>query len=136
MTAFLLDTNVVSEMSRTRPNQGVLGWLQGQRPVTHLSVLAIGELRRGVWRLRLRDASRADRYNAWIDQAVESHEDRVHAVDREVIERWAILTAGRTLPEVDSLIAATALVHGLTVATRNVRDFADTGVATFNPFAA
>lgn len=137
MTAYLLDTNVLSEMSRSRPHQGVVGWLQGQRPITHLSVLTIGELRRGSWRIRPRDVRRADRYDAWIDENIEAHEDRVHAVDREVVECWAALSASakRTLPPIDGLIAATALVHGLTVATRNVRDFADTGAATFDPFA-
>ncbi len=135
MTAYLLDTNVISEMSRPRPHRAVARWVEG-RQTTYLSVLTIGELRRGAWRLRPRDPERAHGYDAWIEQVVAAHGNRIHQVDQEVVECWAALSASakRTLPPIDSLIAATALVHGLTIATRNARDFADTGVPVFNPF--
>jgi predicted nucleic acid-binding protein len=133
VTAYLLDTNVVSELSKRAPAAQVVGWLGGD-PDCALSVLTIGELRRGIRMLRGRDPVRARRLDAWVDELHADYRTRVLPVDAAVAEEWAALPADRTLPVVDSLIAATARVHGLTIATRNVRDFAGLDVRVFNPF--
>jgi predicted nucleic acid-binding protein len=133
MTEYLLDTNVPSETTKRRPNQNVVAWLRAD-PVTHLSVLTIGELRRGAWLQRHRNPEHAKLYVEQLDVLRRQHQGRIHPIDEDVIECWATLPAIRTFPVVDSLIAATALARGLTVATRNIKDFADAGVPTFNPF--
>ncbi len=134
MTGYLLDTNVVSETTKRTPNVGVLDWLRKSEP-SFLSVLTIGELRRGVLAQRLRNQSNADRLSAWLEQLEYEYRDFILDVDTAVIARWAALGSGRTLPVVDSLIAATALTHDLTVVTRNTEDFTGLGVKTLNPFA-
>ncbi|PZU47854.1 MAG: VapC toxin family PIN domain ribonuclease [Microbacterium sp.] len=133
MTAYLLDTNVVSELIKATPSPTVAAWLMGE-PETWLSVLTIGELRRGAHLLRRRDETRAARLDEWITQLAASYGDRILPVDARVTHAWAALPATRTLPVIDALIAATARVHGLTVATRNVSDFADTSVSVVDPF--
>ncbi len=139
MTAFLLDTNVISELSRRRPDPSVVEWLRAADEC-RLSVLTIGELQRGVRLLRRRDPGaigqeRADRIDAWLAQLCTAYADRILDVDLRVMRHWADLPTRRTLPAVDGLIAATAAAHGLTIATRNARDFEGLGVAVVNPFA-
>lgn len=133
MTAYLLDTNVVSELTKRTPDPAVVGWLS-DGPDSWLSVLSIGELRRGAHLLAARDPVRAARLDAWIGRLCDDYAGRILPVGREVVDRWASLPVTRTLPVVDALLAATALAHDLTIATRNVRDFADTGAPAFNPF--
>ena len=133
MTGYLLDTNVVSETTKRTPNVGVLDWLRKSEP-SFMSVLTIGELRRGVLAQRLRNQSNADRLSAWLVQLEYEYRDFILDVDTAVIARWAALGSGRTLPVVDSLIAATAVTHDLTVVTRNTEDFTGLGVKTLNPF--
>lgn len=133
MTAYLLDTNVVSELSKRVPAAQVVGWLGGD-PDCALSVLTLGELRRGVRMLHGRDPIRARRLETWVDELHADYRARLLPVDDAVAQEWSELPVERTLPAVDGLIAATARVHGLTIATRNVRDFADLGVSLFNPF--
>jgi predicted nucleic acid-binding protein len=134
VTAYLLDTNVVSELSKRAPVAQVVGWL-GNDPDCALSVLTLGELRRGIRMLRSRDPVRARRLEAWVDELHADYRARLLPVDDVVAQEWSELPVERTLPAIDGLIAATARVHGLTIATRNVRDFADLGVPLFNPFA-
>ena len=133
MTGYLLDTNVVSETTKRTPNVGVLDWLRKSEP-SFMSVLTIGELRRGVLAQRLRNQSNADRLSAWLEQLEYEYRDFILDVGTAVIARWAALGSGRTLPVVDSLIAATAVTHDLTVVTRNTQDFIGLGVKTLNPF--
>ena len=133
MTAYLLDTNVVSELIKATPSPVVTAWLTAEQD-TWLSVLTVGELRRGAHLLRRRDETRAARLDEWIAELAASYGDRILPVDAHVTDAWAALRATRTLPVIDALIAATAHVHGLTVATRNVSDFADTGVTVIDPF--
>lgn len=134
MTDYLLDTNVVSEAMKARPNPGVTAWLATD-PNGYLSVLTVGELKRGAYLLENRNPLRSQRMITWIDSLLTAYDGRILDVDKKVMITWARLPTHRTLPALDSLLAATALTHDLTVATRNVKDFADTGVATLNPFS-
>jgi hypothetical protein len=132
---YLLDTNVVAELRRRTPDPGVLAWLDGVADDDlHVSVLVLGEIRRGVEMLRRRDAARADAIAAWLTTMEDRFADRVVPVSAAVADRWGCIDAPDPLPVVDGLMAATALVHGWTFVTRNGRDVARTGVATLDPF--
>ncbi|MCF4121451.1 type II toxin-antitoxin system VapC family toxin [Antribacter sp. KLBMP9083] len=133
---FLVDTNVISEIRRKEPDQHVTTWLRGLRTEQiFLSVLTVGELRTGILRLGRRDSARARALDDWVSGLEQTYADRILPVTHAVAVRWAAINAARPLPGVDSLIAATAIEHGLTVATRNEKDFSATGAAVFNPFA-
>ncbi len=131
---FLLDTNIVSESRKPKPHGGVMAWLAAQESASlYISAMTIGELQRGIELTRAQDAMRAGEIEAWLEQVIVS--GQVLPMDAAVCREWARLTHGRsnTLAE-DAFIAATAIVHRLTVATRNVRDFKSLGVETVNPF--
>jgi predicted nucleic acid-binding protein len=133
---FLLDTNVVSEIRKREPHPGVLGWF-ATVPARELflSVLVIGEIRQGIERLARRDPVRAEVFEHWLKQLVALYEDRIVPVTTEVAEAWGRLNVPDPLPVVDGLLAATALVRGWTLVTRNTADVASTGVRALNPFA-
>ena len=138
MSAYLLDTNVVSEATRSRPHPNVLSFLEsvrGAQKLAYISVLTIGELRRGAAAKRASDERRADRLAKWVDDIEAEFSDRILPVDRAVARIWGEFSAKRSLPVVDTLIAATALAHDLTVVTRNVRDMSATGVSILNPWS-
>lgn len=134
---YLLDTNVVSETSRPQPEPRVLDWLE-RTPLadTFLSVLTLGELERGI--LAAPDPVRRSRLQVWYDTDLRPlYAGRILDVTPPVVSHWAILVQrgrakGQTPPTLDSLIAATALAHGLTVVTRNAADFAPLGVPVLN----
>lgn len=131
---FLLDTNVISELRRARPHGAVLAWLRAIPDTDiHLSAVTIGELQAGVEITREQDGAKAEEIEAWVERVAETY--NVLSMDARTFRRWARLMHRRTdaLTE-DAMIAATAQVHNLTVVTRNVRDFDQLGVATFNPF--
>ena len=134
--SYLVDTNVVSELrKRRRANQSVVAWFREREPEElYLSVLVIGELRRGAARIRRRDPPNAEALDRWVTQIGERFGDRILAVDHAVAELWGEITAHPTLPDVDGLLAATALVHDLVVVTRNVRHIAPTGARCLDPF--
>ena len=134
--SYLVDTNVVSELRKKgRADQSVVTWLQQREPEElYLSVLTIGELRRGAARIRRRDPTAAESLDRWVTQIGERFGDRVLAVNHAVAERWGEITAHPTVPDVDGLLAATALVHDLVVVTRNVRHIAPTGARCLDPF--
>ena len=134
--SYLLDTNVVSELRKGQYcNANVAAWFASvPAPTLYLSVLVIGEIRRGIERIRLRDVRAATALEIWLTQVVTEHRDRIFPVTQEVAEEWGQMNAIRPLSTIDSLLAATAKVHGLTLATRNVTDIAGTGVAYINPF--
>ncbi|WP_125776570.1 type II toxin-antitoxin system VapC family toxin [Antribacter gilvus] len=132
---FLLDTNVVSELRRREPSPRVATWIGGLRTEQiAVSVLTIGELRTGIARLGRRDMARAEALDTWVTGLEQAYQDRLLPVTHAVAVRWAAINAARPLPAIDSLLAATAIEHGLTVATRNDKDFAGTGAQVFNPF--
>ena len=134
---YLLDTNVVSEPTRRRPDTRVLAWLDGT-PSYELctSALVIGEIRNGIEIIRPRDAERSERFERWLARVVDEYADRILPVTLPVAEAWGRLTAVRALPFVDSVMVATAAVNGLTFVSREAERFADLGVPVLNPWGA
>lgn len=132
---FLLDTNVISEVRRKRPDGSVLSWLSRADPAALcISVLTLGEIAKGAAQCAVRDSAQAAIYYQWLSLVRSNYADRTIAVDAAIAEAWGRLATKRTFPVVDGLIAATAIVRGLTMVTRNDRDIADAGVAVLNPW--
>jgi len=134
--SFLLDTNVISELRKgSEANPNVVDWFaEITEEEIHLSVLVVGELRRGVERLRERDTRQATALERWLRQVVRDHSARILPVDFRVAEQWGRLTAVRSGSVIDTLMAATAQVFDLVLVTRNVKHVAWTGVSHLNPF--
>jgi predicted nucleic acid-binding protein len=134
--SLLLDTNILSELRKgERAHPRVRAWFESVADSEiHLSVLVVGELRRGIERVRARDAKQATALERWLQRVTREHADRILPVDRRVAEQWGRFSADRNGSPVDVLMAATALVHELVLVTRNTRDVAWTGVACMNPF--
>ncbi len=134
--SYLLDTNVISELRKgRRANAAVLRWFGTVADDDlRLSVLVVGELRHGAERVRRRDPTSARRLDQWIKTLIEDFDDRILVVDREVAELWGKLNVPDPLPAVDGLLAATALVHDLTLVTRNGNDVKATGARLLDPF--
>ena len=131
----LLDTNVVSAVRRPERHPRVAQWLAVQQPdALFLSVVTIGEIRRGITQQEPGDAPFARELTAWLTGLLTMFGDRVLVFDVAVAQRWGRITAELGHNNADLMIAATALEHGLTVVTGNVRHFEPTGVETFNPF--
>lgn len=135
--SWLLDTNVISELSRPAPEAKVAQWLSAHEDELFLSVLTLGEIQKGI--SNLTDSRRRRRLASWLDHEIRPwFAGRLLPVDERVAVGWGRMQAqaGHPLPAIDSLIAATALEHGLTLATRNTADMARTGVSLFNPWEA
>jgi hypothetical protein len=132
---YLLDTNLISETRKRRADAGVIAFLAAaDNAGLFLSVLTLGELRKGVEARRRADAATAARLEAWVDDIETSFSDRVLPVDVAAARLWGELSARRSLPVIDTLIAVTAITRGLTLVTRNTRDVATTGVPLFDPW--
>lgn len=134
--SYLIDTNVLSELRRKMPNAGVVEWFS-RRPTStlYLSVLTLGELRKGVEGVT--DATRRRALLDWLETELPNYfAGRILSVDAQVADRWGrmVAAAGRPMPAVDSLLGATAAHHDLSLVTRNVRDFADLGLDVINPW--
>ena len=136
--SYLVDTNVLSELRRREPDARVVRWFEGCPATTlYLSVLTLGELRKGIEGLP--EGERKHRLLGWLDAELPGFfAGRVLPIDARVADRWGLLAAqaGRPVPVIDSLLAATALTHGLTLVTRNLRDFSYPGLAVVDPWAA
>lgn len=136
--SYLIDTNVISELRKgERADPGVTSWFAGLADEeVFLSALTLGEIRRGIERIRRRDPKAAAMLESWLGRVAEQHRDRVLPVDRAIADEWGRINVPDPLPVVDGLLAATARVLGLTLATRNVADVERTGVSCVNPFSS
>ena len=134
MKKYLLDTNVISELRKPKPHGGVLAWLRELRDEQiFLSVVTFGELQRGIERTRVQNRIKAEEIESWVERLAGSA--RILSMDAVCFREWARLMEGKQehLLE-DAMIAATARIHGLVVATRNDQDFAQLDVDVINPF--
>lgn len=141
MSGFLLDTNVISELVKVKPEPRVTAWIENiDESLLYLSVLTLGEIRKGI--TSLRDGARRVSLEAWLDRdLVLRFSDRILSIDLVVADRWGRIAGSASarkapLPVIDGLLAATALHYDLTLVTRNIADINGSGVAVFNPWEA
>ncbi len=132
---FLLDTNVVSEVRRKAPNPKVLSWMEQTEPDSlAISVLTLGEIVKGAESLAHRDPAASQSLYAWLEGLRHNFANRILGIDDAVSVIWGRLCAIRPLPVIDSLLAASALAHDMTIVTRNTADFERAGVRLYNPW--
>lgn len=136
MSSYLLDSNLLSEVTKPRPDINVLKWMDIHSEDSSISTISLGEIWKGIELLPV--GNRRSRYVSWLTALESDYDDRILPADRAIMRQWGELCAkhevsGRKLPILDSLIAATALIHDLTVVTRNTKDFPPE-VRTFNPW--
>jgi toxin FitB len=132
---YLLDTNILSETRKKQANERVMSFLSAAEPsALFISVLSLGELRKGVALKLLSDAHAAKRLGNWVDGLEFSFGERILGVDAAIARQWGELSAQRSRPVVDTLLAATALVHKLTLVTRDISDVHDLGVKLLDPW--
>lgn len=133
---FLIDTVTLSELRKRERDQMVVKWFERQRTADlFLSVISIGEIERGIARQRTIDPDFASAVADWLDRLLILYGERVVPFDLRIVRRWGTLSAALGNDSADLMIAATALEHGLVVVTRNVSDFAPSGVAVLDPFS-
>jgi predicted nucleic acid-binding protein len=132
---YLLDTNILSETRKKQANERVMSFLSAAEPsALFISVLSLGELRKGVALKSRSDADAAKLLGTWVDGLEFSFTDRILSVDAAIARQWGELSAQRSRPVVDTLLAATALVHKLTLVTRSTSDVHDLGVKLLDPW--
>ena len=132
---FLLDTDVLSALRKRERNPSLVAWIGAQRTADlYLSVVSVGEVERGIARQQRRDPAFARALAAWLDSVLTLYGDHILPVDVASARRWGRLSHTLGHDSADLLIAATALEHGLTVATRNIRHFQPAGVPVIDPF--
>jgi toxin FitB len=139
MSGFLLDTNCISELVRSKPEPRVLEWMEAaDESLRYLSVLTLGEIRKGM--AGLPQGKRRTHLETWLELDLQARfSGRILPIDTAIADRWGLLAAeakrkGRTLSAIDGLLAATAVHHNLTIVSRNVSDFAHTHAAVLNPW--
>jgi predicted nucleic acid-binding protein len=133
--AYLLDTNVLSETRRKKADAGVIAFLQNCEALSlYISVLTLGELRKGVAKKMREDHEMARQLAGWVEGLELSFADRILEIDAKVARLWGDWSAERPRPVVDTLLAATAAAHGLTLVTRNLRDVEGLPVKLLNPW--
>ena len=133
---YLLDTCLISELRKTNCNPGVAAWMSSVEPdETFLSVITLGEIRRGIELHRSKDAKASGALERWLFGLESHYAERVLPITAAIADRWGRLSPNQPLPVSDGLIAATGLEHKLTVVTRNIEDFQRSGVNSLNPFA-
>jgi predicted nucleic acid-binding protein len=132
---FLLDTVIISELRKRKPDAGVVAWFSQQEDDhLFLSVVTLGEIERGIEKRRHADVEFVDELTAWLESLTQFYSARILPITPTIARRWGRLSATLGHDGADVLIAASALVHGFKVVTRNVSHFAPTGVAVVNPF--
>ncbi len=132
---YLLDTNILSETRKKQTDERVISFLSAAEPsALYLSVLTLGELRKGVAHKRRSDADAAKKIAAWVDGLEFSFGDRIPGISAATAKLWGELSAQRPRPVIDTLLAATAIVHELTFVTRNTSDVPDFGLKVFDPW--
>lgn len=133
---YLIDTNIISEVRKGRrcdPN--VASWYEKIEDASlYLSVLVIGEIRKGIERVRQRDRAQANAIENWLAAVDTAFGERILPVDRAVANEWGRLNVQRPLPVIDGLLAATAKIHHMTLVTRDTVGIADLEVSILNPF--
>jgi predicted nucleic acid-binding protein len=135
--SFLLDTNVVSETRRKAPDPKVVAWVSQADPSElFISAMTLGEIAKGVALRAKQSQAQAAGLEQWLAETRTDYANRIIAIDADIAEAWGRLDAKRNLPVIDGLLAATALVRGMTLVTRNVRDVADAGITLLNPWNA
>lgn len=134
--SYLIDTNIISEVRKgARCDAHVSAWYASVADEDlFLSTLVLGEIRKGVERVRPRDAGKAAALERWLQEVEAAFDGRVLGIDNAVSDQWGRLSAIRPVPVIDGLLAATALINGLTLVTRNDRDVAGLGATVLNPF--
>ena len=133
---FVLDTNVLSALQKTRRNEPkVQGWLDSvDSEDLFTSVIVVGEIRRGIEKIRPTDPVFASQLELWLRRLKVDYQDRILSITEEIAEFWGTICPNDPLPEPDGLIAATALHHGMTLVTRNVEHVQRSGVKLLNPW--
>ena len=132
-----MDTNVLSEARRPRGDEGVKRWVSSTPAADlYLSALVVGEIRRGIERLKRRDPDQAEIYEVWLGTVLHDYADRIVPMDAETVDEWGRISVPDPIPVVDGLMAATAKVRGMTFVTRNTADVERTGVELLNPFGS
>lgn len=135
MNSIVLDTNVISEIIKPRPSQAVLRFFQDTpEHAMHLSILSLGELRKGVVMRRQTDTTGAEALLQWTDELESRFSSRILPVSIDTVKLWGEWSSHRSRAVVDTLIAATAAAHGMVLATRNLHDFNDLPVQIVNPW--
>ena len=135
--SYLVDTNVISELrKKDRADPAVTSWFAGlKEDEIYLSVLTVGEIRRGITNVARRDPPAASNLNQWLARIVMGFDGRIIPIDTTIAQEWGRMNSPDPLPTIDGLLAATARIRGMTLATRNVRDVARAMVEVVDPFA-
>lgn len=136
MRFYLIDTNVLSELKKKdQADEKVRRWF-AVTPANSifLSVMTVGEIRAGIEKQRLKDPVQAEHLERWMRKSLALFRGHILPITQSVANRWGTICPGQSFPDVDGLIAATALEHGLIVVTRNVKDFERAGVLYLNPW--
>ncbi len=136
--SFLVDTNIISEVRKgPRCDPNVAAWYASvDDSELYLSVLVLGEIRKGIELARPRDPAKARALEAWLAEVEIAFDDRTFSIDRRTCDEWGRMSAQRPIPVIDGLLAATAKVHRITLVTRNEADIAGLGASVLNPFKA
>ena len=136
MVKYLLDTNIISEIRKgPRCHLNVAAWYSNlEEESLYLSVLVLGEIRKGIDGLRGRDTGKVNELDLWLEQLQTSFQSQILPVDIAISQEWGRLSSLHTVLVIDGLLAATATSHGLVLVTRDTRDFADLGIQLLNPF--
>ena len=132
---YLVDTNVLSELQKLRPEPNAQAWFKSVPPNdVHVSVITLGEIEKGIEKVRTADPEYASALDRWLQTILDNYTDRIIDIDAGIARRWGVLDHSHEHALVDAMLAATAIERGLVLVTRNVRDIERTGARWLNPF--